>query len=153
MIRVSRLADYGIGLMTQIAGARDVLHSAHSLSASLNLPLPTVSKLLSALAKRGLLVAIRGARGGYRLGVDPARISVADIIQAVDGPIALTQCLENGPGACELEIICPSRRGWSMINDAITRSLESVTLADFGGIGSASPQHRRETLEPVVHGY
>jgi FeS assembly SUF system regulator len=153
MIRVSRLADYGIGLMTQIASAQHVLHSAHSLSASMNLPLPTVSKLLSALARGGLLVATRGARGGYKLGAEPAQISVADIIQAVDGPIALTECLENGPGSCDLEIICPSRRGWSVINDAITRSLASVTLADFGGFGDASPQPRRETLEPVVHGY
>lgn len=139
--------------MTHIASNQDELTSAHSLAAAMGVPLPTVSKLLAMLAKAGLLVAVRGAKGGYRLRGAPEQISVAAIITAVDGPIALTQCLDGGLGACELEVVCPSRRGWRVINDAITHSLQRVTLADFGCQGAMAPAHRHAVLEPVAHGH
>lgn len=131
MIRLSRLADYGVVLMTRIAASGQRVHSANNLSADLGLPLPTVSKLLSAFARSGLLVATRGAKGGYRLACDPHRVSVASIVTAVDGPIALTQCIERGPGSCEVEGFCPSRRGWVIINDAVRGAFEQVSLADL----------------------
>ena len=99
MIRLSRLADYGVALMTQIALAGDRVHSAQELAASTGVPLPTVSKLLASLARADLLVASRGARGGYRLARPAQEIPVGAIVSAVDGPIALTQCIERGP-AC-----------------------------------------------------
>ncbi|TVR84657.1 MAG: SUF system Fe-S cluster assembly regulator [Rhodospirillales bacterium] len=131
MMRLSRLADYGVLLMSQMAASRDDVHSAQALSDATQLPLPTVSKVLSAMARAGLLVAQRGARGGFRLARSPRHISVADIIGAVDGPVALTQCLEHGPDACEVSVICPTRRGWQTINRAVQRALEAVSLHDL----------------------
>jgi FeS assembly SUF system regulator len=138
MIRLSRLADYGVALMTQMAASNASIHSAHTLAAVSGLPLPTVSKLLSALARSGLLVAERGAKGGYRLARSPAQISIAQIVGSVDGPIALTQCIEHGPGSCEVETLCLSRKGWQAINDGVRRAFESVSLAELTE-GPAAP--------------
>ena len=131
MIRLSRLADYGVALMTQVASARRAVHSAQTLAAASGLPMPTVSKLLAALARGGLLEAIRGAKGGYRLARAPGAISIGEIVAAVDGPIALTQCIERWPGACDVEFICPSRRGWQAINDGVRRAFAAVSLAEL----------------------
>ena len=131
MIRLSRLADYGVVLMTHIACSQPVSHSAQSVARATAIPLPTASKLLSALAGAGVLAAVRGARGGYRLARRPEQISVAEIVGAIDGPIALTQCIEHGPGYCELEGLCPSRTGWHVINRAVRKAFEEVSLADL----------------------
>ena len=131
MIRLSRLADYGVALMTQVACARRAVHSAQSLASASGLPVPTVSKLLSALARGGLLEAIRGAKGGYRLARPAGAISIGEIVSAVDGPIALTQCVERGPGVCEVEFICPSRRGWQAINAGVRRAFAAVARAEL----------------------
>jgi FeS assembly SUF system regulator len=131
LIRLSRLADYGVALMTQMALGQGAVHSAQTLAAASGLPMPTVSKLLSALARGGLLDATRGAKGGYRLARPASRISIGDIVGAVDGPIALTQCIEHGPGACGVEVICPSRRGWQAINEGVRRAFAAVSLAEL----------------------
>ncbi len=93
MIKLSRLADYGVALMTSMAEDTDRVHNVFDMSVATGLPTPTVSKVLATLARNGLLLSVRGAKGGYRLGRMPQGISVADIIIAIDGPIALTQCL------------------------------------------------------------
>lgn len=131
MVRLSRLADYGVILMSEMMWARGDVHNAQAMADATGLPLPTVSKLLSMLAKAGLLDAIRGVKGGFRLARVPSRISMAEIIGAVDGPVALTQCIEQGPGACDVESFCPTRRGWGAVNDAVRGALEGVSLADF----------------------
>ncbi|MFZ1416031.1 MAG: SUF system Fe-S cluster assembly regulator [Defluviicoccus sp.] len=131
MIRLSRLADYGVALMTQIALAGARVHSAQELAVSSGVPLPTVSKLLAALARAGLLVASRGARGGYRLAQPADAISVGAIVSAVDGPIALTQCIEHGPGTCEVEVLCPTQHGWKAINEGVRRAFNAVSLAEL----------------------
>src|SRR5262245_54653746 len=120
MIRVSRLADYGVVLACHIAGHPGHCHNAYDLAEVTGLPAPTVSKLLAALAKTGILTSIRGAKGGYRLARDPGQITAADIVTAVDGPIALTICLEEGNGGvCDVESLCPTRHGWHRLNEAI----------------------------------
>jgi len=135
-----------VNLMSEMALSRRRIHSAQALADSTGLPQPTVSKLLSSLARDGLLEAVRGAGGGFRLSRPAESISIADIIHAVDGPVALTQCIEHGPGACGVEALCPSRRGWQSINAAIRGALEGVTLADFiapmpwpGAVGEPAP--------------
>jgi FeS assembly SUF system regulator len=148
MIRLSRLADYGVALMTQMSVASSPVHSAHTLAAASGIPLPTVSKLLSALARAGLLEALRGAKGGYRLARNPRAISVAEIIGAVDGPIALTQCIEHGPGSCEVETLCPTRRGWHAINEGVRRAFESVSLAELCE-SSPAMWHRPGAIPPA----
>ena len=131
MIRLSRLADYGVVLACQMAVKADCCHNAFDLAAATGLPAPTVSKLLAALARAGVLVSQRGAKGGYRLARPPGAITAADIVSAVDGPIALTVCIEHGAGACDVESLCPSRSGWRRINDAVRNAMKSVSLAEL----------------------
>jgi FeS assembly SUF system regulator len=143
MVRISRLADYGILLMTTFSHE----HSRHggaahgeaaggclaatSLAQETALPLPTVSKLLQALCRAGLLHSQRGAHGGYRLARPASAISVADIITALEGPIALTDCLSHGGPTCEVESLCPTRSNWDRINAAIRTALGSITLEEM----------------------
>jgi FeS assembly SUF system regulator len=131
MLRLSRLADYGVVLMSQMAGSREPLHNAQTMADATQLPLPTVSKVLSLLARAGLLTTMRGAKGGFKLARSARQISVAEIISALDGPVALTQCIERGPGSCDVEGICSTRRGWQTINSAVQRALEGVSLAEL----------------------
>src|SRR5574338_1655155 len=130
MLKLSRLADYGVLLMTHMAGARDRVRSAQAISEATGIPLPTVSKLLSGFARAGLLQAVRGAKGGFRLARDPRQISVSDVIAVGDGPIAPTLCLEAASN-CELEWLCPSRFAWGTINRAVQQALADLTLADL----------------------
>ena len=81
-----------------------------------------------------MLLSQRGVKGGYRLSRQPTEISVADIISALDGPIALTLCIENGPRSCDVESICPNRHGWHRVNEAVRQALHSVSLAEMSGM-------------------
>lgn len=137
MIRVSKLADYGILLMTWFAWRQAraegvaACRSAADLARDTGLPAPTVSKLLTMLGRSGLLDAQRGAQGGYRLAQDPAEVSVADIIAAIEGPIALMDCLSDTSPDCGVEPFCPTRTNWDRINYAIRTALESITLEEM----------------------
>ena len=135
MIRLSKLADYGVVLMTRMASRPEGIHNTLDLSLLTGLPTPTVSKVLAKLGRHGLLRSVRGAKGGYRLAQSPQNISVADIISAIEGPIALTQCVEHTLGCCDIEPLCPSRYGGQVINDTVRRSLESVSLAEIAAQG------------------
>jgi FeS assembly SUF system regulator len=132
MIRLSRLTDYGIVLLTHMAmGERDAMHTAQALADASGVPLPTVSKLLGELSHAGLVVSHRGRRGGYGLTRPPEAITVAEIIRALEGPVSLTECTEVA-GACTLEPICPARGPWIAINRAIQRTLERLPLSALG---------------------
>lgn len=131
MIRLSRLADYAVVLAGYMAGEPETFHNAYEVAQRTRLPAPTVSKILAALSRGGVLVSHRGAKGGYRLARRPSVISIAEIVGAVEGPIALTVCIEHGDGACDVESICPSRRGWHRINAALLKALQEVSLADM----------------------
>lgn len=129
MIRISKLTDYGIMLLTYIA--RDPLHTrtARDLAVEAHLPLPTVSKVLKTLAREGLLVAHRGVKGGFSLARPPEEISVADVIGALEGPIALTECSLHASRLCQLEPQCPVGSNWQRINQAVLGALAHLTLA------------------------
>ncbi|HLB06449.1 MAG TPA: SUF system Fe-S cluster assembly regulator [Alphaproteobacteria bacterium] len=129
MIRVSRMADYGVVLLGQLAGAPERLHSAGEIAGAAQLPLPTVSKLLKQFAQAGLVQSHRGAKGGYSLSRSAQEISVAEIIGAVDGPISLADCLDGHEGVCDLEGFCPMRGPWGRVSEAIRGALEGVSLA------------------------
>ena len=131
MIRVSRMADYGVVAMTHIARAPHDRHTAASIAARTGVPQPSASKLLKLLAKAGILTSHRGAKGGYVLAYPPEKVSVADLVAAVDGPISLADCLDGPSGICELESFCSVRGPWQKISDAIRVALEEVTLADM----------------------
>jgi FeS assembly SUF system regulator len=133
VIRLSRLSDYGIVLMAQLAGragADGAPHNAREVAAEAHLPLPVVSKILKALARRGLLVSHRGAKGGYSLARPPEAITAAEMIAALEGPIGLTECAAH-PGVCVQEPSCHVREPWQRINAAVRRALAQVTLADL----------------------
>ena len=131
MIRLSRLADYGIVIMTTIARHPERHHSAAEIAAESAVPPPMASKILKSLARSGLLESQRGARGGYGLARSAGRISVADVIVALDGPIALTACIDDGPGACGIEALCPARSNWQRINDAVRAALEGISVDEM----------------------
>ena len=130
MIRLTKLADYGVMLMSHVAAAPEALHSASSLSRAAGVPIATVSKILKQLARKGLLVSHRGAKGGYSLARRPEELSVAEMITALDGPLALTQC-GLGPAVCDLERSCAVKSPWLVINRVVHDALASVTLADL----------------------
>ena len=133
MIRLSRLSDYGIVLMALLAGRvgeSGSPHNAREVAAEAHLPLPVVSKILKALARRGLLVSHRGSKGGYSLARPPQQITAAEMIAALEGPIGLTECSAH-PGQCVQEASCHVREPWQRINAAVRRALADVTLADL----------------------
>jgi FeS assembly SUF system regulator len=133
MIKLSRLADYAVVLLTQMGSGPKDVHTALGLAERTGLPVPTVSKVLASLTRDGVVWSVRGAKGGYRLAAEPERISVATIIAAIDGPIALTQCVDNAADNCTVEMLCPSRASWHKINQAVERALSGVSLAELIG--------------------
>jgi len=128
MIRLTNLADYGVVLMCRMAHGPKSLHSAFQLAQETGIPVPTVSKILGALSKGGLLTSQRGLKGGFMLSKTAHEISIADIIEAIDGPIALTNCIEKAPGDCCYETGCSMRPHWQAINGAVKGALAGISL-------------------------
>ena len=131
MVRLSNLADYAVVVMCQMAVSDDARPSAASISAATSIPLPTVAKLMGTLSRAGLLVSYRGISGGFCLARPAEDISVGEIVEAVDGPIALTHCTEPAPGQCAREGICSIKPHWQIINRTIRDALSTVYLADL----------------------
>ena len=130
MLRISKLADYATVIMVYCAKESDTPHTAKEIAQATQIKQPTVSKLLKLLAKNNLLNSQRGAQGGYTLGRQAAAINMADLIAAVDGQIALTNChSEENP--CELLKRCSTKHSWQVINTAIYQALKSVSLSDM----------------------
>ncbi len=145
MIRMSRLTDYGIVLLTHMAAGEAEVHTAHDLSAASRVPLPTVSKILKELSKAGLLLSHRGRKGGYALARPADEISVAQIIAALEGPIGLTDCSTVEVGLCSLEAVCPARSHWGVISRVIERALGSVRLSSMRPPVAPSSAHHLPT--------
>jgi FeS assembly SUF system regulator len=132
LIRLTKLTDYGLMLMTHVAKKRiGTLHTARGLAVESGLPAPTVSKLLKALLQNGFLVSQRGTKGGYILAREPNQISVAEMIAALEGPIALTDCGTEVSGLCDFERGCPVRHNQRIISQVVRGALEQLTLADL----------------------
>ena len=131
MIRITREADYGILLMTCLAQAGGQPRSAAALAQQRRLPLPMVSKILKALARAGLLTSQRGAQGGYNLARPPAEISAANIIGALEGPLAITECSADAHDGCARQEHCEVSNHWPRINQAIYTALQSISLLEM----------------------
>jgi FeS assembly SUF system regulator len=127
MLRVTKLADYGIVMLTYFATHRENTLNARDIASGVSLPMPVVSKVLKSLSKAGLLTSQRGTKGGYGLARPPEEITVAAIIRALEGPIAMTECTDMKRD-CNLELGCPVRTNWHLINWAIQSALEKITL-------------------------
>ena len=131
MLRISKIVDYGILVLTHMAARPTHVCSAAELAGELGLGQPVVSKVLKLLAQHGLVASTRGARGGYRLEHEANQINVAQIIDALeDQPFGLTECTAQ-PGACSVEGACHIRSHWQRINRIVRSTLESVTVADM----------------------
>ncbi|MBS0433151.1 MAG: SUF system Fe-S cluster assembly regulator [Proteobacteria bacterium] len=128
MLRVSRLADYASVVMTCLARQPREVLSAVQIAEATRLELPTASKLLKQLAHADLVESFRGASGGYRLARSPGEITLADIVEALDGPIGMTECCASG---CERESHCDASHGWQSIGGAVDAALRAVSLADM----------------------
>lgn len=131
MIRLSKLTDYAVLVMTSMVNRAGGVETATSLADRTGLPAPTVAKILKLLVKDGLMVSHRGAAGGYTLARTADAINVAQIITAIDGPIALTDCVEGGDTLCGVESLCPRRNHWEKVNRAVRTALEGVSLAEM----------------------
>ncbi len=133
MIRMSKETDYGIVVLAYFASAQEGLkQNAREVAMESQLPLPMVRKVLKILAREGLLVSQRGVKGGYSLARGGERISIAEIVQAIEGPLAMTECIE-APGECRHEPVCGLRTSWHKINEIVFQALNSTTLSDLTG--------------------
>lgn len=130
MLRISRLTDYGTLVLAHLSGNGDDLTSAADVASAIGIAQPTVRKLLKSLARSGLVISTRGARGGYRLSRDAADISAADIIDALEGPVHITECSADD-SQCDLESVCNVGGAWQRINVAIRRALGDINLHDL----------------------
>ncbi len=129
MLRLSKLTDYAVVVMVRL-GRVAVVATSSGVAAATGVPEPTVAKVLKALAGAGLVTSQRGARGGYRLARPLTEVSVAEVIRAIDGPIALTACVDGGAG-CEVEHVCAVRGRWDLVNEAILTAFRAISLADL----------------------
>lgn len=139
MLRVSKLTDYATVVMTTLAQASkqaglaqagDEVLSALAVAERAHLEPPTVAKLLKQLAQAGLVASQRGAGGGYRLARPAGEITVADIVEAIEGPFGMTECSVHD-GLCGYEDHCGVRSNWRRISEAIGAALRSVSVADM----------------------
>lgn len=131
MLRLNRITDYAVVVLTQMANEPDKRVTAPQLSDESNVPAPTVAKVLKALAKEGVLASQRGVNGGYRLARPAGDISMLEVIRALEGPISLTACVDGAEGDCNVELLCPVRGNWDRVNTAIRSALADVSLEDM----------------------
>jgi len=130
MLRLTKLTDYGILLMTRMATSNQQRFTAAELADITHIPMPTVSKILQMLLHEHLLSSTRGARGGYQLTREASAINVRDVINVFEGSIALTECNIEGSN-CDQHEVCSTSNNWKRINMAVGQALEGISLADM----------------------
>lgn len=145
MLRVTKLTDYASVVLTVLAADADTVQSAAGLAERTGLEAPTVAKVLKPLAQAGLVQAFRGTNGGYRLARPAEDITLVEIVEAIEGPLAMTDCSVHD-GHCGIEHSCGARANWRRINDVVADALRKVSLADM--LMPASPVARspRKTI-------
>ncbi|TXH65434.1 MAG: SUF system Fe-S cluster assembly regulator [Thermomonas sp.] len=130
MLRVTKLTDYASVVLTVLASDPATVLSASELADRAGLEMPTVAKLLKPLAQAGLVEGFRGANGGYKLARDAADISLVEIVEAMEGPLGMTECSVHS-GQCGIEHSCGVRANWRRINDVVADALRGVSLAQM----------------------
>ena len=137
MLRISKMTDYAVVLATHLA-AVDGPHAARDLALHTQVPEPTASKVLKKLARAGVVRSQRGVKGGYALARPPEHIGIHEVIEAIEGPIAVTECSDDSAEtSCEYETNCGVRANWQRINLAVQTALSNITLADMAVPGSS----------------
>ena len=149
MLKLSKLTDYAVVVLVRLSHG-EACQTAPGIALATGVPEPTVAKVLKALAAVHLVLSQRGARGGYRLARGLAEISVAQVVTAIDGPIALTACVEGSGAGCEAEQHCPVRGRWDPVNTAIRAALSAISLADLDrSIPRAFPPPMHTPSRPI----
>jgi FeS assembly SUF system regulator len=152
MIRMSKLTDYAIVLLAHLARSERTL-TAQELAGRSRVPLPTVSKLCKELSRAGLVVSHRGRHGGYSLARGADAISVAEIVEALEGPIALTECGSPGGDRCGIEASCLAKASWDPVSRAIHGALQQLPLSAIGAFRmAATAREAAPAALPVIPG-
>jgi FeS assembly SUF system regulator len=131
MLRITRLSDYAVAVLGQMASSAEEVQTAKGLAERTGLPQPAVSKILKSLARSKLVQSHRGVQGGYRLARDASHVSVADVIEAVEGPVALTDCGSETLSDCEFQGQCSVQANWLRINQVVRRALANISVEDM----------------------
>ena len=131
MLKLSKLSDYAVIVLSSLEEFGEIPTPASVLSQKTKLPEPTVAKVLKLLAAENLVISLRGVKGGYTLARTLPQISIKDVIQAVDGPVTLTSCTDSGDGCCDYAAQCTLNGCWDHVNEAIKTALQSVSVADM----------------------
>ncbi len=147
MIRVSKLTDYAMVIMVHLGQNPQYLFQAKEIAGETEINHPTVSKILKLITKGKLLTSHRGASGGYKLAKAPSQISVLDIIQAIEGPLAITECnlIEQD---CAVADHCSTRAPWQYINQRISETLEKFKLSD---LVTQNPQKTLSLKDKIIN--
>jgi FeS assembly SUF system regulator len=138
MLRISKLTDYATVILAQLATAPDRLHTAVEVSEATGIAQPTVTKLLKQLQKSRLVTSVRGTHGGYQLSRPANEISAATILDALEGPVAITECAGDD-SHCGIEHACRVGHSWQRINGAIRRALQDINLTQLADAAAAVP--------------
>ena len=131
MFKLSKITDYGVIVLGCMAENAGKMLTAPDLAEATALPQPTVAKILKLLVRADIIISHRGSNGGYALERCTGEINVAEIIEALDSPVALTACVDGAEGDCSVESLCPMRGRWDKLNTAVKGAIQSVSLADI----------------------
>ena len=132
-MKINKLTDYSIVILANlVAKDENAMHTAKELSEFSGIPLPTVTRILKILSNKRILDSQRGAQGGYELTKNSTDISVAEVIEAMEGPIALTECASDDC-ECAFEPSCVVGKPWQKINKAVNDVLRNISLSDMSG--------------------
>lgn len=148
MLRVTRLTDYATVVLTVLAHRPGTVLSAPELAEAAGLETTTVAKVLKPLAQAGLVEGFRGAGGGYRLARDAAAITLVEVVEAMEGPLAMTECSIHA-GNCGIESSCGVRANWRRINDVVADALRGVTLAQMLAPPAPAPAPARAARKAI----
>lgn len=144
MIKLSRMADYAILLVCKMSNDENKVYSSQELSIITSLKITTISKILTKLTKANVTDSIRGVSGGYKLTMQAEDISVGNIIDIIDGKVALTICVEEGENHnCNLVSLCPSQSNWQIINNTVREALNSVSIAEMANPFVSNFQYKK----------
>lgn len=130
MLKISKMADYGTIILTAMVDESVRTRSAAEIAELTGLPLPSVGKILKKFVSKGLVLSLRGSKGGYKLSRAPETITTAQILEAIDGPLGMTECSSN-PGRCGHESACRVRANWQMVSRTMRQALEQITLSQI----------------------
>lgn len=140
LLKFSRMSDYAVVVLMHMSDRASV-QTSPTIAASVGLPEPTVAKVLKIMAGAGIVASQRGARGGYRVVRSLSEVSIADVVVAIDGPVALTACVEGSTSDCQIACSCPAKGRWDMVNDAVRDALSAISLNDLRGAQPTRARH------------